>query len=74
MKKSYISKYEYFNTILGFEKDSTRYGLLFMLKSLKKALYKGLCTGILLTNLLKAFDCISHDLLTAKLTDSQKNP
>ena len=38
-----------------------------MLESLKNALDKGLCTGILLTDLSKAFDCISHDLLIAKL-------
>ena len=38
-----------------------------MLESIKNALDKGLCTGILLTDLSKAFDCISHDLLIAKL-------
>ena len=38
-----------------------------MLESLKNVLDKGLCTGILLTDLSKAFDCISHDLLIAKL-------
>ena len=34
---------------------------------LKKSLDKGLLTGILLTDLSKAFDCISYDLLSAKL-------
>ena len=38
-----------------------------MLESIKNALDKGLCTDILLTDLSKAFDCISHDLLIAKL-------
>ena len=38
-----------------------------MLEQLKKALDKGQTTGILLTDLTKAFDCISHDILIAKL-------
>ena len=38
-----------------------------MLEKLKEALDKGLTTGILLTDLTKAFDCISHDLLIDKL-------
>ena len=38
-----------------------------MLENLKKSLDKGLKTGILLTDLSKAFDSISHDLLIAKL-------
>ena len=38
-----------------------------MLESIKIALDKGLFTGILLTDLSKAFDCISHDLLLANL-------
>ena len=38
-----------------------------MLEKLKEALDKVLTTGILLTDLIKAFDCISHDLLIAKL-------
>ena len=38
-----------------------------MLEGLRNALDKGLCTGILLTDLSKAFDCISHDLFIAKL-------
>ena len=38
-----------------------------MLENLKISLDKGLKTGILLTDLSKAFDSISHDLLLAKL-------
>ena len=38
-----------------------------MLEKLKKARDMGLTTGILLTDLTKAFDCISHELLIAKL-------
>ena len=37
------------------------------MERIKKALDKGFCTGILLTDLSKAFVCISHDLLIAKL-------
>ena len=72
-KKLYLQIYEYFNGIFskylgGFRKGhSTQHCLLFMLEKLKEALDKGLTTGILLTDLTKAFDCISHDLLVAKL-------
>ena len=65
--------YEYFDKIFskhlcGFRKgQNTQHCLLFMLESLKKALDKGFFTGILLTDLSKAFDCISRDLLIAKL-------
>ena len=64
---------KYFNAIFpkyigGFRKGySTQLALLFMLESLIKALDKGLYTGIMLTDLSKAFDCIPHDLLIAKL-------
>ena len=44
-----------------------RHCLLIMLEKLRGALDKGLVTGILLTDLSKAFDSISHELLAAKL-------
>ena len=65
--------YEYFNFIFskylcGFRRGhSTQHCLLFMLEKLKRALDKGQVTGILLTDLSKAFDSISHELLIAKL-------
>ena len=38
-----------------------------MLESLEKAVDMGLHTDIMLTDLSEVFDCISHDLLIAKL-------
>ena len=65
MKNFSINK---FTNICGFRKgQSTQHSLLFMLESLRKSLDKGLVTGILLTDLSKAFDCISHELLIVKL-------
>ena len=72
-KVLYQQIYEYFDNIFskylsGFCKcHSTQHCLLFMMERIKKALDKRCCTGILLTDLSKAFDCISHDLLIAKL-------
>ena len=68
----YQQIYEYFVNIFstylgGFRKGhSTQHCLLYMLENLKKAMDNGLSTGILLTDLTKAFDCISHGLLIAK--------
>ena len=68
----YQQIYEYFGNnfskyLGGFRKGhSTQHCLLYMLENLKKAMDKGLSTGILLTDLTKAFDCISHELLIAK--------
>ena len=67
--------YEYFENIFpkymcGFRRGhSTQHCLLYMLEKVlkKKAHDMGLTTGILLTDLTKAFDCISHELLIAKL-------
>ena len=54
--------------LCGFRKGhSTQLCLLFMLENLKKALDKVLYTGVLLTDLSKAFDSLSHELLIAKL-------
>ena len=52
----------------GFRKGySIHYCLLVMLEKWKNAVDEGKCFGALLTDLRKAFDCLSHELLTAKL-------
>ena len=58
-----LSKYQ-----CGFRKGlSAQNCLLFMIEKIKKCLDNRGCTGILLTDLSKAFDCLDHDLLIAKL-------
>ena len=72
-KVFFMQIYSFFNNIFskylcGFRKGhSTQHCLLYMLEHLRKSLDKGLKTGVLLTDLSKAFDSISHDLLIAKL-------
>ena len=63
----YINKY-LSDRLCGFKKRfSTQLSLMIMLEEIKKNLDKGKVSGMLLTDLSKAFDCIVHDLLIAKL-------
>ena len=74
MKNYFLFKFiVFFNRIFskylcGFrEGHSTQHCLLYMLENLRNSLDKGLKTGVLLTDLSKVFNSISHDLLIAKL-------
>ena len=61
----FLSKYQ-----SGFCRGhSKHYWLLPMLENWKSAVDKGKSLGALLTDLSKAFDCLSHELLPAKLHD-----
>ena len=59
----FLSKYQ-----CGFcKRYSTQYGFLAMLEKWKSAVVKGKSFGALITDLFKAFDCLSHELLLPKL-------
>ena len=61
--EKYLSPY-----LFGYRKGhSTQHSLLVMLEMWKKALDERKFVGGILTDLSKAFDCLSHDLLIAKL-------
>ena len=58
-----FSKYQY-----GFRKGfSTQQCLLALLEKWKRSIDRGKVVGALLTDLSKAFHCLNHDLLIAKL-------
>ena len=65
--------YNYFNQILskhqcGFQEgQSSQYSLLLMVEKSKKSLDNSGVGGMLLTDVSKAFDCLRHDSLIAKL-------
>ena len=56
------------NFLCGFRKGhSTQHALFRLLASWQKSLDKGEIVGTVLMDLSKAYDCLSHDLLIAKL-------
>ena len=73
-KLMYNQLYEYFDNILfpsqcGCQKGfNAQHCLLVMIEKFKEAIDKGYEFCVLLTDLSKAFDCINHPLLIAKLT------
>ena len=71
MNKDIINYIEQYlsNRLCGFRHGySAQTTLIIMLEELRKYLDKGYVSGILLTDLSKAFDCLVHDLLIAKLS------
>ena len=64
----------YFDAVLskqqyGFRKGfNAQHGLLKLLEKWRQSVDQGLVFGVLLSDLSKAFDCFSHELLAAKLS------
>ena len=73
IKGSESDGYSWYPTFLsdrlcGFRKNySTQLSMIVMLEYVRENLDNGKCSGILLTDLSKAFGCLVHDLLIAKL-------
>ena len=69
----YKQLYIFFENILskyqcGFRKNfSSQYCLILMIEKWKRSMDHKACCGAVLTDLSKAFDCLDHDLLIAKL-------
>ena len=64
----------YFQVNVDFEKDTARSTLLVLLKKFKEAIDTGNKFEALLTDLPKAFDCLNHSLLVAKLHWYEHSP
>ena len=56
-----------FQVKVDFEKDTARSSLLVLIETFKETIDTGNKFGALLTDLSKAFDCLDHSLLVAKL-------
>ena len=65
MKDAWIMS-DYFGTFFSEFQCGFRQGLL-IIEKWKKSMDKGKTSGLLLTDLSKAFDCLLHDLIITKL-------